>query len=138
MPLCLSDVRRCSVIGIVRADGPDLLNLIMPQGTIKTVKTQSCKNMKSYCFQSPSKLNLEELYIAISSTGAYGMQPWGLRSHLSCEKAGTLNPEMQCFSLCRPGDHLQVNCCLGSVMVHPHKSNKKLAERSNRFASSKK
>lgn len=80
--------------------------------------------MKLYYFKSLSRLNLEELYVAISSMGAYGMQSWGLRSHLSCEKAGTLKPEMQCFSLCRPGNHLQANCYLGSVMMHPHKHNR--------------
>lgn len=74
--------------------------------------------MKSYYFKSLSRLNLKELYVAVSSMGAYGMQSWDLRSHLSCEKAGTLNPEMQRFSLCTPDDRLQANCYLGSVMVH--------------------
>lgn len=84
--------------------------------------------MISYYFKSLSRLNLEEVYIATSSMVACVMQSWGLRSHLSCEKAGTLNPKMQCFSLWRPGDHLQENCYLGSVMIFPHKHSKKQSQ----------
>lgn len=47
------------------------------------------------------------------------------RSHLCGEEAGTLKPEMQCFSHCGTGDHLHTKCCLGFVIMHPCQQEKK-------------
>lgn len=76
----------------------------MPQGTIKTIKKDYCKNMKSYYFKSLSKLILEELSLLSAAWGPMVYCPGDLDP--TCEEAGTLNPVTQCFLLCRAGDHL--------------------------------